>query len=74
MIEPMDRQGEDDPMLKFVGGDVVLPAGPLDDPFEGVGVPGSMMDPNLGCGSAAVGIGEDINEGRVAVLMWGGCC
>ena len=46
----------------------------LVDPFEGVGVPGSMIDPNWGCDCAVVGNGEDTSEGRVAVLMWGGCC
>ena len=67
IIEPMDRPEDEDP---FVGGDVVLPPA---DPFGGVGVPGSMIDPNWGCGCAVVGNGEDTSEGRVAVLMGGGC-
>lgn len=72
IIEPMGRP-EEDPAPKYVGGDVVLPVGPLADPFEGVGVPGSIIDPNWGCGCDDVGNGEDTSEGRVAVLMGGGC-
>lgn len=64
ITEPMDRPGGEDP--KMVGGDVVLAVDPLVDPFEGEGVPGSMIDPNWGCG-------EDTGGGRVAVLMGGGC-
>lgn len=69
----MDRPGDENGAPKFVGGDVVLVVVPLVDPFEGDGVPGSMIDPNWGCDCAVVGNGEAINEGRVAVLMGGGC-
>ena len=74
IIEPMGSPGDEDAAPKFEGGDVVLPAAPLVDPFEGVGVPGSMIDPNWGCGCSVVVNGEDTSEGRVAVLMGGDCC
>jgi hypothetical protein len=74
IIEPMGSPGDEDAVPKCTGGDVVLPAAPLLDPFEGVGVPGSMIDPNWGCDCAVVGNGEDTSEGRVAVLMGGVCC
>jgi len=69
----MDRPEGVDVALKFVGGDVALPAAPLVEPFGGVGVPGSMIDPNWGAVCAVVGNGEDTSEGRVAVLIGGGC-
>lgn len=70
------RLGGQDDVLDLVGGDVVRPAAPLVDPFEGVGVPGSMIDPNWGCGCVVVANGEGASGGRVAVLMGGGegCC
>lgn len=73
ILEPMDRPGDEDPAPKFAGGDVVRPAVPFVAPFEGEGVPGSMIDPNWGGDCAVVGYGEDISEGRVAVLTGGGC-
>ena len=74
VIEPMDRPGDEDAAPKLAGGDVV-PCSALDGFVWGVGVPGSMIDPNWGWGwgCAVVGNGEDTSEGRVAVLIGGGC-